>query len=261
MRATTGVNRGYVKGILDSNLRLENFTAACGPLIYRGHLFSEAYYGNAFVPEPAGNLIKRNVLKEQGYILTGSQAYEAKEFLASSDERFRPVSIYGGPDGALYVVDMYRGIIQHKTYLTDYLKKEIKDRELTQPLSCGRIYRITPSGKEATSAPLPEDPMELAKLFDHPNGWVRDKAQQLIIDKKYLQVVPVLRQYLTAANNSRPLIHALWTLNEFGDLNPADSIRHENYRRGGYCITLQQIIQYRQILFIGAAGNHIRQLA
>ena len=233
VRATTGVNRGYAKGILDSNLRLENFTAACGPLIYRGELFGDAYYGNVFVPEPSGNLIKRNILKEDGYIVTGRQAYQEKEFLASSDERFRPVNIYGGPDGALYVVDMYRGIIQHKTYLTDYLKKEIKDRQLTQPLSCGRIYRITPSGKEAVYTPIPQDPMQLAKLLEHPNGWVRDKAQQIIIDKKYLQVIPVLRQYLIAAKNPRPLIHALWTLNEFGALIPAEIIsllQHTDWR-------------------------------
>jgi mono/diheme cytochrome c family protein len=233
VRATTGVNRGYVKGILDSNLRLENFTAACGPFIYRGQLFGDAYYGNAFVPEPAGNLVKRNILKEEGYIVTGMQAYQGKEFLASSDERFRPVSIHGGPDGALYVVDMYRGIIQHKTFLTDYLKKEITERKLTQPLSCGRIYRIAPSGKEAVYAPLPEDPAKLAKLFEHPNGWVRDKAQQIIIDKKYSQVVPALRQYLNAAKNHWPLIHAIWTLNELGELKPAEILsllQHTDWR-------------------------------
>lgn len=218
VRATTGVNRGYSKGTLDSNLRLRNFTAACAPLIYRGELFGDTYYGNAFVPEPAGNLVKRNILKENGFVLTGTQAYQGKEFLASSDERFRPVSIYTGPDGALYIVDMYRGIIQHKTFLTDYLKKEIKDRQLTQPLSCGRIYRITPSGKNAVFASLPGDPQELVKLFDHPNGWVRDKAQQIIIDRKHVEVIPSLRRYLTETKNIRPLVHALWTLNEFGEL-------------------------------------------
>ena len=233
VRANTGVNRGYVKGILDSSLRLKNFTAACGPFIYRGQLFGDVYKGNAFVPEPAANLIKRNILKETGYIVTGTQAYQGKEFLASADERFRPVNIYGGPDGALYVVDMYRGIIQHKTFLTDYLKKEITDRELTQPISCGRIYRIAPSGKEAGYSPLPGDPMQLVKLFEHPNGWARDKAQQIIIDKKYLQVVPVLREYLGAAKDPRPLIHALWTLNEFGELKPDEILsllQHTDWR-------------------------------
>jgi mono/diheme cytochrome c family protein/glucose/arabinose dehydrogenase len=233
VRANTGVNRGYVKGILDSSLRLKNFTAACGPFIYRAQLFGDGYYGNAFVPEPAGNLIKRNILKESGYIVTGTQASQGKEFLTSSDERFRPVNIYGGPDGALYVVDMYRGIIQHKTFLTDYLKKEITDRELTQPISCGRIYRIAPSGNEAVYSPLPGDPMQLVKLFEHPNGWVRDKAQQIIIDKKYLQVVPVLREYLGATKDPRPLIHALWTLNEFDELKPAEILsllQHTDWR-------------------------------
>ena len=233
VRATTGVNRGYMKGTLDSNLRLENFTAACGPLIYRGRLFGDAYYGNAFVPEPSGNLVKRNILEEEGYIVTGRQAYEEKEFLASTDERFRPVSIYGGPDGALYVVDMYRGIIQHKTYLTDYLKREIASRELSQPLSCGRIYRIVPKGKNPESIVLPDDPMQLAKLFEHPNGWVRDKAQQIIIDRKYVQVIPVLRGYLSAVSTSPAVAHALWTLNEFDQLQPAEIIsllRHADWR-------------------------------
>ena len=64
--------------------------------------------------------------------------------------------------------------------------------------------------------------MKLVKLFEHPNGWVRDKAQQIIIDKKYVQVVPVLREYLARTKNERPVIHALWTLNELGELKPAD---------------------------------------
>lgn len=221
-RANTGVNRAYMKGILDSNLRLVNFTAACGPLIYRGDLFGEDYYGNAFVPEPSANLIKRNIIEENGYIVRGRQAYKGKEFLASTDERFRPVNAYNSPDGALYLVDMYRGIIQHKTYLTDYLKKEIKDRELTQPLSCGRIYRIVPTGKKTSAITIPAEPAGLVKLFEHRNGWLREKAQQLIIDKKLGTVVPELRQYMTAYDKPLALIHALWTLQELGELNPID---------------------------------------
>lgn len=224
-RANTGVNRGYMKGFLDSNLRLVNFTAACGPLVYRGHLFGDSYYGNAFVPEPSANLVKRNILAENGYLLSGKQAYRGKEFLASTDERFRPVNCYNAPDGALYVLDMYRGIIQHKTFLTDYLKKEIKDRELTQPLSCGRIYRVVPSGKKASAVNFPEDPVELVKLFEHSNGWVREKAQQLIIDKKYTQAIPELRAYVNDAKKPLPLIHSLWILAEWGELKSDDLIR------------------------------------
>jgi glucose/arabinose dehydrogenase len=131
IRATTGVNRGYMKGILNDSLRLNDMTAACSPLVYRGQLLGKAYDNNIFVAEPSGNLIKRNVIQDSGYIIKGKQAYHGKEFLASTDERFRPVSLYNGPDGALYVIDMYRGIIQHKTYLTPYLKNENISRNLT----------------------------------------------------------------------------------------------------------------------------------
>jgi len=106
IRPTTGVNRGYMEKILDDSSRLVHFTAACGPLVYRGGLFGKAYQENVFVAEPSANLIKRNILEEKGYITGGKQAYSGREFLASIDERFRPVSLYDGPDGAMYVVDM-----------------------------------------------------------------------------------------------------------------------------------------------------------
>ncbi|WP_316811610.1 c-type cytochrome [Pedobacter heparinus] len=211
-RPTPGVNRGYMPGTLDDSLRLTNFTAACGPVIYRGHLFGDAYDFNAFVAEPSANLIKRNVLREKGYEVTGKQAYQGKEFLASIDERFRPVSLYNGPEGALYLVDMYRGIIQHKTYVTPYLKNIIAERKLSQPLGCGRIYKIVPKGKQATAPKLPSDPKGLVELLGHENGFVRDMAQQLLIDGRYKSAIPYLRAAL--ADPERPLktIHALWTL-------------------------------------------------
>jgi mono/diheme cytochrome c family protein/glucose/arabinose dehydrogenase len=280
-RATTGVNRAYMKGILDSSLRLVNFTAACGPLIYRGDLFGDKYYGNAFVPEPSANLVKRNFIEEDGYAVAGRQAYKEKEFLASTDERFRPVNAYNGPDGALYVVDMYRGIIQHKTYLTDYLKKEIKDRELTQPLSCGRIYRIAPAKKRAVPVTIPSEPAALVKLFEHPNGWLREKAQQLIIDKKIGVVVPELRRYIASYDKPLPLIYAMWTLHALGELNGTDILpllqqkdRHirmealailpEAMNKNNYRVflpLLQQLLQQDSLSAPGIVyvANHIRK--
>jgi putative membrane-bound dehydrogenase-like protein len=211
IRPTTGVNRAYRENALDARLRIKSVTAACGPVSYRGGLFGVGYNNNIFVAEPAANLLKRNIMQEKGYLLTGRQAYAGKEFLASTDERFRPVSLYNGPDGALYVVDMYRGIIEHKTYLTDYLKKEIRNRDLSAPLNCGRIYKIVPLNKQTKRINIPTDPFGLAQMLEDQNGWLRDKAQQLIIEKKYTQVVPLLRKYLTG---DKPLtvIHALWTL-------------------------------------------------
>ena len=211
-RPTPGVNRGYMKGTLDDSLRLRNVTAACGPLVYRGDLFPASHRSNVFVAEPSANLIKRNVLDEAGYLVKGEQAYAGREFLASTDERFRPVSLYNGPDGALYVVDMYRGIIQHKTYLTPYLKEEIGRRNLTQPLTYGRIYKVVPKGKVPQTVTLSNAPAELVARLGHANGWVRDQAQQMLVDGKYPEAVPLLRQALKETQNTLKVLHALWTL-------------------------------------------------
>lgn len=222
IRPTPGVNRGYIKGVLDDSLRLVNFTAACGPLVYRGNLLGKTYTGNAFVAEPSANLIKRNILKDSGYLVTGRQAYQGREFLASKDERFRPVSLYNGPDGALYILDMYRGIIQHKTYLTGYLKNEIRDRQLTTPLNCGRIYRIVPKGNSPRILPIPIVPEKLLALLDHPDGAISDMAQQLIVDHHFTILVPSLKERLRHTDHLTGLIHTLWTLEGLGALQAED---------------------------------------
>ena len=210
--ATPGVNRGYLPGVLDTTQRLVNFTAACGPLIYRGDLFASDYRLNSFVAEPAGNLVKRNTMNlDSGYFAKGVQAYQEKEFISSVDERFRPVNLHDGPDGALYVVDMYRGIIQHKTYLTPYLKNEIKKRDLTLPLVCGRIYKVVPKGQAPKFRAMPKESQALVQLLGDPNGWIRDRAQQMLVDRKQKDVVPALKKVLQS-NNVLARIHAFWTL-------------------------------------------------
>jgi mono/diheme cytochrome c family protein/glucose/arabinose dehydrogenase len=222
-RPTTGVNRGYQPGILDDKLKLVNFTAACGPVIYNGHLFSKQYYGNAFVAEPSANLIKRNILTNDGYSINGTQAYSDQEFLRSTDERFRPVNLYNGPDGALYIVDMYRGIIQHKTYLTPYLKNEIRERSLTEPLAYGRIYKVTPSNKKLKAVKFSDDKMKLVRLLGHQNGWVRSMAQQLLVDAGDRTVSTELRKILRRSSKAPLAItHAMWTLEGLGVLDQDD---------------------------------------
>lgn len=219
LRPTTGVNRGYMEGILDSTGRLLNFTAACGPLVYRGGLLPGS---NAFVAEPAANLIKRNVLVSKGYRTTGEQAYRGREFLASSDERFRPVNLHDGPDGALYIVDMYRGIIQHSTYLTPYLKNEIETRGLTLPLGMGRIYRVLPKAAEPDWTTMPQRTDSLLVLLGDTNGWVRDKAQQALVDRRAIDAVGELREILRSGENNLQVVHALWTLEGLAQLTLAD---------------------------------------
>lgn len=223
---TPGVNRGYLKGILDINKRLIDFTAGCGPCIYRGGIFPKEYAENAFVCGPAGNLIKRNILQYgPGLKITGKQAYIGKEFLASRDKRFRPVNLFNGPDGALYIVDLYRGVIQDSLSLTDYLKKYSLSHGLINPINCGRIYKIFPTGTELTPIIIPNDPNKLVTLLSNKNGWVRDMAQQKIVDNQYKQVVPQLRNILSSTKIG-PIsqIQAFWTLEGLSELRATDVI-------------------------------------
>ena len=265
VRPNTGVNRGYQQGVLDDSGRLREFTAACGPVIYNGNKFPKAYEDNAFVAEPAANLIKRDVLTTTGYITTGKEAEEKKEFLASEDERFRPVNLYTGPDGALYIVDMYRGIIQHKTYLTPYLKNEIKDRALTKPLNCGRIYKVLPTNTTAQSVNTTAQPAgtttqpfifpanadSLVQLLQNPNGVIRSKAQQLLVDSKNKKAIPALKQLLKNTQAPIPLIHALWTLEGLNALQEEDILpllQNSDWTIRQQALTLIDSNNYRQYL-------------
>lgn len=223
VRPTPGVNRGYQPGVLDDSLRLVDFTAACGPVIYTGGLFGEAWEGNAFVAEPAANLIKRNILQDSGFKVHGRQAYQGKEFLASDDERFRPENLYTGPDGSLYVVDMYRGIIQDIVYLTPYLKNEIVQRKLAEPLNRGRIYKIFPHGKKTVIPVLThESDTALVNLLDSPNSWIRLTAQRLITDGKKKSAAKLLRMKMVGDNFLPGRIHAFWTLEGLELLTKSD---------------------------------------
>ncbi|MFT4030865.1 MAG: c-type cytochrome [Siphonobacter sp.] len=217
---TPGVNRGYMNDVLNAEKHLLTFTAACGPTVYRGDLFGPDYQLNIFVAEPSANLIKRNLLQEAGYRSRVKQAYQGKEFLASTDERFRPVSISNSPDGALYVVDMYRGILQHKTYLTAYLKGQIAKRQLTMPLNCGRIYRIVPRSHPVSTVTIPKQTDQLVTALASSNGWIRDYAQQTLIDRHDLKVVPTLRQVAISSSNPLQRMHALWALEGLHSLHP-----------------------------------------
>lgn len=221
-RKTPGVNRGYKKGVLDDSDRLVSLTAACGPVIYRGAAMGPAYAGNAFVAEPAANLVKRDVLHHSGYIISGSQAYQGEEFLASRDERFRPVNLYNGPDGGLYIVDMYRGVIQDNLSLTDYLKDYALGHHLFKPVNCGRIYEVLPLGKHPGRVKIPDDPDQLVGLLQAANGWVRDRAQQKLVDDHDIGVTGALQDLLRQKDHPVAAIHALWTLEGLHVLRPAD---------------------------------------
>ena len=215
------VNRGYEEGVLNQDSLLVNVTAACGPLVYRGGMYPEDYDQNVFVWIPEANLIKRNILTFYGDRVEAKQAWLGKEFLASTDEGFRPVNLSNGPDGNMYVVDMHRGVIQHYAFLSPYLKKISADKKLDTILNYGRILRV-----RAKDTPVREIPdMEtlsasrLLELLKDSNGWIRDRAQQYLIHKKDKGVLPELKNL--ALNNNSPLaqLHALYVLKGLNELS------------------------------------------
>jgi mono/diheme cytochrome c family protein len=199
---------------LDEEGKLQEFTAACAPFYYRGTALPEAYYGNVFVCEPSGNLIKRNVVSEGGIMLLAEDPNPGREFLASTDERFRPVNLASGPDGALYIADMYRGLVQHGAYISPYLREQTLSRKLLLPVNLGRIWRIVPEGLPPEPIPklAPFTLKELVLTLFHPNGWHRDMAQRLLVERNDPKSIPLLWETIQEKSNRWGKIQAIWTL-------------------------------------------------
>jgi mono/diheme cytochrome c family protein/glucose/arabinose dehydrogenase len=223
-RMNPGVNRGYQPKVLRADGTLEKFTAACGTCIYRGEALPGCA-GNAFVCDPAGNLIRQDVLSDQAGTLTAHNAYDKHEFLASTDELFRPVNLYTGPDGALYIVDMYRGIIQHRMFVTSYLRGQIEDRGLEKVFDKGRIWRVAGTRSSPKNDPprlSKASPTEWVAKLSHPNGWWRDTAQRLLVERGDASVAPALRSMTFSGTNIVPRLHALWALEGLGQIKTED---------------------------------------
>jgi mono/diheme cytochrome c family protein len=212
--ATPGVNRGYQTGVLRDDGRLASFTAVAAPTVYRGDRLPSELYGNVFLVEPSANLVSRVIVTDNGSTLRGRKAYERSEFITSTDERFRPVYLSSAPDGTLYVVDMYRGIIQHKGYITEYLRDQILARQLEQPTARGRIYRVVheTTRRDRTPALASMPPARLVAMLAHPNGWWRDTAQRLLVERNDASVAVPLQALASTAPEARTRLHALWTL-------------------------------------------------
>ena len=223
VRPNPGVNRGYREGTLHDDRSLAVFAAAGTPTVYRGDRLPEELRGNVFVTEPAGNLVRRFIVRERPEgVLQASSAYQRAEFISSTDERFRPVNLYSAPDGTLYVVDMYRGVIQHRQYQSEYLKNYIREHELDQPIGYGRIYRVIHRSTRRDRKPDlgQRSAGALTQLLEHPNGWWRDTAQRLLVERRDRSVVGALRRLALRASDARARLHALWTLDGLDAVDP-----------------------------------------
>jgi mono/diheme cytochrome c family protein/glucose/arabinose dehydrogenase len=213
-RPTFAVNRGYIPGVLNEQNKLKEFTAACSPFVFRSNTLGQSFNENIFVCEPAGNLIRRNAITQNGVEILANDPNFGREFLASTDQRFRPVALASGPDGALYISDMYKGVIQHKLYITPYLKEQTIKAGLQNPINLGRIWRIVPENWE------PKKPQKMTTLsnkrlvekLSSSDGWQRDMAQKLLIDRQDKSIEKELTNMALKKGNTLANIHALWVL-------------------------------------------------
>ncbi len=190
-----------------------HFTSACSAFVYRDELFGPAFRHSTFVSEPVHNLIHRENLSAKGVTFTSRRAddEQTSEFLTSSDNWFRPTSIQTGPDGALWIADMYRAVIEHPEWIPADWQKRL---DLRAGHDKGRIYRVYPVGAKPRGIPRLDhlSTAGLVAALDNPNGWQRDTAQQMLLWRKDKAAAALLAKM--ALENPRPLtrLHAFCTL-------------------------------------------------
>ncbi|MCH9655359.1 MAG: HEAT repeat domain-containing protein [Planctomycetes bacterium] len=190
-------------------------TSSAGVTIYRGSAYPEEYYGNTFIGEVAGNLVMRYLMTPDGVTFKARRAHANVEFLASTDNWFRPVNFLNAPDGTLHVLDMYRENIEHPWSIPDDIKAHL---DLTSGRDRGRIYRMVPpaypAGYQKPKQPRlgTADIKTLVAELDNPNVWWRDTAHRLIFERQDQSAVPLLNRLLNQSTSPLARLHALWSL-------------------------------------------------
>ncbi len=187
------------------------FTSASGVHLHRGDALPPGHAGSVFVAESAQNLVQRQVREARGVSFRSSPARSGVEFLASRDSWFRPVQLANGPDGALYVVDMYRKDIDHPAYVPEESRRLF---DFTAGRGMGRIYRVAAHDRPPTSAPemlTAQTDERLVATLGHANAWWRETAQRLLVERRAVGAGAALRA-AAAGSNALARLHALWTL-------------------------------------------------
>ncbi|MEW5979486.1 MAG: PVC-type heme-binding CxxCH protein [Acidobacteriota bacterium] len=197
------------------------FSAAAGGTIYSGDLFPTEYYGNLFTGDVSANLVHRDLLRANGasYLAGRGPHEQDREFLTSTDPWFRPCNFANGPDGALYVVDIYREFIETPESVPEELKKSM---DFYSGTNLGRIYRVAP--KNSNAKPLMPrldraSPSELVRYLEHRSGWYRITAQRLLVERQLRETVPALRQMVHTGLTPQSRLHALYALEGLNGLD------------------------------------------
>lgn len=223
-----GVKTPDANGRLRADSTLIEFTSSCGQSVYRGDRLPSSMYGDYFACEPVGRLVRRAKITESDGIIKLYNVYDGDEFITTSDPNFRPVNTYSGPDGCLYLVDMYRGIIQESEWVRPGMRiyDQVKSKGLDKNIRRGRIYRLVHDSTTRGPQPkmLDESSQTLVSYLKHPNGWWRDNAQKELIVRNDLSVLPALKEIFenNIANDRSSgfgSLHALWTIDGLGKMD------------------------------------------
>ncbi|MBX3744547.1 MAG: c-type cytochrome [Verrucomicrobiae bacterium] len=215
---------GLVAGLIEGGGRSSGyFTSATGLTLYRGDAFGPDFADDAFVADCGSNLVHRKKIRAEGSELIGERPSDERdrEFLASRDTWFRPVDFVNAPDGCLWVIDMYREIIEHPWSLPPNLKRHL---DLNAGNDLGRLYRVAPAqqpirrqvGLAGLTTP------EYVALLGHPNGWHRDTAARLLLERADPEAPALLRGALRGAAFPMARLHALYVLDSLGGLQVSD---------------------------------------
>ena len=224
------------KNITTADSHAGTFTAACGVLVYRSGGLPDKYLGGVFSCDPTANLVHFDTLEPAGATFVSRRSAEQSEFLESSDDWFRPVNLAQGPDGALYVCDMYRKTIEHPDYLPPEIRKHT---DFESGKGMGRIYRVVSADVDAAalkerraSLLAGKSTTELCSALGNADAWWCDTAFRLLYEGHDKAAVPPL-QALAGAGQSPPVavVRALRLLDAFGALDAkllSASLSHES---------------------------------
>jgi putative membrane-bound dehydrogenase-like protein len=211
---------GKVPGPVEGGGRAAGyFTGATGVTIYRGDAWPAEFRGQAFVGDVGSNIVHRKTLEPDGVGLLAKRADEMKEFVASTDIWFRPAQFSNGPDGNLYIIDVYREVIEHPASLPPVIKQHL---DLTSGRDRGRIYRVVHEGFQRPKLPAlgSATTAEVVATLGHRNGWHRDTAARLLFQRDDKSAIPLLATLAAQSHLPEGRMHALYSLSALGGLTP-----------------------------------------
>jgi putative membrane-bound dehydrogenase-like protein len=197
------------------------FTSGTGVTIYRGAAYPEAYRGQLFIGNVAGNLVHRRSVTPKGATFVAKRLDEKAEFVASTDNWFRPVNFVNAPDGTLHVLDMYREVVEHPWSIPEDIKNQL---HMDSGRDRGRIWRLTPPGFTPPAPPRlgRATTAELVATLENPNAWWRETAQRLLYQRQDKTAIEPLRKLTKESKSPLARMHALWTLRGLGELKADD---------------------------------------